>query len=208
MKNVLIVDDHPVVRLAVRILLEKERMTVVGETEDGLEAIQLVKRLSPDLVILDIDILSLNGIDVTQRIRANGFQGGILILSSKNNEHYIRLSIGAGADGFINKRKNLTELHNAMRAIQGGYGYFPLNFMRMESPGQTTKEEGNTITALSAKELDVLRYLAKGIKVVDIAKLMNVSDKTISTYKRRLMTKLKLQNMMDIYEFSRKNNLD
>lgn len=208
MKKVLIVDDHPVVRLAVRMLLEKERMLVIGETDDGLEAIQLVKRFSPDLIILDIDILSLNGIDVVQRIRAYGFQGGILILSSKSNEHYIRLSANAGADGFISKRNNLPDLHDALRAIQGGYGYFPLNRAHLASARSAGGGDTRRITELSAKELDVLRYLAKGKKVIEIARLMNVSDKTISTYKSRLMAKLELKNMMEVYDFSRRNNLD
>lgn len=83
MKTVLIVDDHPVARLAIRILLEKDDMTIVGETADGHEAIQLAKTLSPDLIMIDIDIPSLNGIDVMQRLRKNNYTGGLLVLSAR-----------------------------------------------------------------------------------------------------------------------------
>lgn len=83
MNSVLIVDDHPVARLAVRMLLEKDGMTVIGETDDGLKAVQQVRQLLPDLVIVDIDIPSINGINVVQRLRANDFKGGILFLTER-----------------------------------------------------------------------------------------------------------------------------
>ena len=79
MNSVLIVDDHPVARLAVRMLLEKDGMTVIGETDDGLKALQQARQLLPDLVIVDIDIPTINGINVVQRLRANDFKGGILV---------------------------------------------------------------------------------------------------------------------------------
>jgi two-component system response regulator EvgA len=209
MKNVLIVDDHPVARLAVRMLLEKAGLVVVGETDDGQEAIQLTKQLSPDLVIVDIDIPSVNGIDVVERIRKNKFNGGILVLSGKDGEHYIRLCARAGADGFISKRNNLTELNDAIRAIQGGYGYFPLNRARSDAAAPTPENDDEIkISKLSPKELDVLRHLAKGIKVVEIAGLMHISDKTVSTYKSRILDKLELKNPADFFEFVRRHNLD
>ena len=90
MQNVLIVDDHPVVRLSVRLLLEKDGLTVVAETGDGLDAISLIKQYKPDLVVIDIDIPSLNGIDVIQRLRKNDYQGGMLVLSGKDDDHYIK----------------------------------------------------------------------------------------------------------------------
>lgn len=208
MKNVLIVDDHPVARLAVRMVLEKENLTVVAETEDGLHAIQLAKQLSPDLVIVDIDIVSVNGIDVVQRLRANGFNGGILVLTGKEGDHYIRRCASAGADGFLSKRNNLSELSDAVRAIRGGYGYFPRNLARLDAVSGLKDSGKGKMAELSAKELDVLRYLARGMKVVEIAREMNISDKTVSTYKSRLMSKLGLKNMVEIYDFTQRHNLD
>ena len=208
MNNVLIVDDHPVARLAIKMLLEQAKLAVVGETDDGLEALRLTKELTPDLVVVDIDIPSLNGIDVVQRLRGSGFTGGILVLTGKDDEHYIRRCASVGADGFISKRNNLTELHDAIRAIRGGYGYFPLKRARFESAQSSPQSDKGKLASLSAKELQVLHYLAKGIKVVDIGVRMKISDKTVSTYKRRLMQKLELSNMVDLYDFTQRNNLD
>lgn len=208
MKKVLIVDDHPVARLAIRVLLEKADMEVAQETDDGMEAIQLVKKLAPDLVIVDIDLPSLNGIDVVTRLRKNNFEGGILVLSGKDAEHYVRRSAGAGADGFISKRNDLAELIDAIRAIRGGYGYFPLNRARIDAARNPEYDDRNKVDSLSPKELDVLRYLAKGMKIVEIAEEMKLSDKTISTYKSRMMDKLELKSMQAFFDFVQRYNLD
>lgn len=205
MKDVLIVDDHPVVRMALRLLLETDNMNVVGETDDGFEVLNLTKKLSPDLIIVDID-MPYNGIDLVQRLRNNGFTGGILVLTGKEGDHYIKRSANAGADGFISKRHNMTELHDAIRAINSGYGFFPLTRKRHGLP-EDEREEKNKIADLSSKELQVLVYLSKGMKVVEMAQKMKISDKTVSTYKRRLMEKLDIQNMVGLYEFAKRNNI-
>ncbi|MBP1133075.1 two-component system response regulator EvgA [Serratia sp. PL17] len=207
MKDVLIVDDHPVVRLAVRLLLEKDKMVVCGETDDGLEALALTRKLSPGLIIVDIDMPSLNGIDLVQRLRNNGYTGGILVLSGKDLEHYVKRCISVGADGFISKRNNLTELHDAVRAIKGGYGYFPLNRGRSGMAGNELSDQ-QKMASLSTKELQVLAFLARGVKVIEISQLMKISDKTVSTYKRRMMQKLEIHTMVELYEFTQRNNID
>lgn len=206
MKNVLIVDDHPVVRMALRLLLETDNMNVIGETDDGFEAMNLTKRLSPDLIIVDIDMPSYNGIDLVQRLRNNDFSGGILVLTGKDGDHYIKRSASAGADGFISKRNNMTELHDAIRAINAGYGYFPLNRKRHGMADDEPADKAK-IEALSSKELQVLVFLARGMKVVEMAQKMKISDKTVSTFKRRLMEKLDIHNMVGLYEFANRNNI-
>jgi len=208
MQNVLIVDDHPVVRLSVRLLLEKDGLTVVAETGDGLDAISLIKQYKPDLVVIDIDIPSLNGIDVIQRLRKNDYQGGMLVLSGKDDDHYIKRCAAAGADGFISKKNQLAELHDAVRALRSGYGYFPRALARLVVTLTDADSDKNKIAELSAKELQVLNHLAKGEKVIDIGLLMYISDKTVSTYKSRMMQKLGLKNMMEFYDFVQRNNLD
>lgn len=208
MQNALIVDDHPVARMAVRMLLEKDGITIVAETGDGLEAISLIKQFSPDLVVIDIDIPSLNGIEVIQRLRNNGYQGGMLVLSGKDDDHYIKRCATAGADGFVSKSNQLTELHDAIRALKNGYGYFPRVLARLDAASHSAMSDQDKVAELSTKELKVLQYLAKGEKVIDIGVLMNISDKTVSTYKRRMMQKLGLSNMMEFYDFVQRNQLD
>ncbi|ENX17518.1 hypothetical protein F895_00657 [Acinetobacter sp. CIP 64.2] len=210
MQNALIVDDHPVARLAVRMLLEKEGITVLAETGDGLDAVSLIKQFKPDLVVIDIDMPSLNGIEVVQRLRKNGYQGGMLMLSGKDEEHYIKRCASAGADGFISKKNQLIELHDAIRALRGGYGYFPRTLARLQVADTMSEAdiEKKKIAELSTKELQVLLYLAKGEKVVDIGVLMHISDKTVSTYKSRMMQKLELKNMMELYDFAQRHHLE
>lgn len=208
MQNALIVDDHPVARMAVRMLLEQDGMTIVAETGDGLDAISLIKQFSPDLVVVDIDIPSLNGIEVIQRLRNNGYQGGMLVLSGKDDDHYIKRCASAGADGFVSKSNQLTELNDAIRALKNGYGYFPRALARLDAASNSAKSDKAKVAELSSKELQVLHHLAKGEKVIDIGVLMNISDKTVSTYKRRMMQKLELSNMMELYDFVQRNQLD
>lgn len=208
MKNVLIVDDHPVTRFAIKLLVEKQSMSVIAEDNDGLRALILVKNLQPDLLIIDIDIPSLNGIDVVQRIRHQDFHIAILILSSKDSEHYVRRCAAAGADGFISKRKDLAALADALTALRRGYGYFPASRSRRLMMADAHNSVQDKMASLSAREIDVMRYLAQGLKIVEIAKAMKVSDKTISTYKCRMMEKLELKNMIDLYDFTQRHNLD
>lgn len=208
MKKVLIVDDHPLARLAVKMMLEKDKMEVIGETDDGQEGILLTRQLNPDLMVVDIDIPSISGIDMVKRIRQDGFTGGVLVLSGKDDDHYIRRCITAGANGFISKRHELNELHDAIRAIKGGYSYFPLSAARFAVTAPDEQGDKNRVEDLSVKELMVLRYLARGLKIVDVAQLMQLSDKTVSTYKRRLMQKLEVKNMLELYDFIQRNKLD
>ncbi|WP_337023531.1 MULTISPECIES: response regulator [unclassified Pantoea] len=208
MEKVLIVDDHPITRLALKILIEEDNRVVVGEVGDGIQAIKFVKKLQPDLVIIDIDIPVLNGIDVIKRVRQSGHEMGILVLSGKDSEHYIRRCATAGANGFMSKCKDLAELRDAIRAISKGYGFFPMNRARQCSHLDEESSDQRKIDELSPKELDVLRQLARGEKVVDIARGMNISDKTVSTYKSRLMMKLELKNLVDVLDFAQRHNLD
>ncbi|HBZ14568.1 response regulator [Pantoea sp. NPDC088449] len=208
MSRVLIIDDHPVTRLALRILLESKEYIVASETGDGFEGISMAKTLQPDLVIVDIDIPSINGIEVVNRLRRLGFSGYILVLTGKREQHYINLSIKAGANGYISKENNLSELHDAIRAIQSGYSYFPMPVLNNKQTSSIPDSEGDFVSLLSARELQILKYLASGMKNIDISKIMKLSDKTISTYKTRLLKKLRMSNQVELANFARRHNLD
>ncbi len=207
MANVIIIDDHPVARLAIRLVLEKKHHSVVAETEDGLQALQLIRQHNPDLVIVDLDIPSLSGIEVIEKVRAAGFRGGVLVLTARDNEHYLSRCMSIGADGFVSKRNNLEQLGNAIRAMELGYSYFPLR----RKDGASYMHPGKEVEALkslSSRELQVLRYLAQGQRVIDIAQRMHISNKTVSTYKTRMMIKLELDSTLALIDFARRNHLD
>ncbi|BEO41522.1 DNA-binding response regulator [Serratia marcescens] len=207
--NIYLVDDHPVARLAVRLLLENAGHQVVGETDDGLRALQQIRTMNPapDVVIVDLDIPGLGGVELMEKLRNGGYEGGLLVLTGRDDEHYVDRCISAGADAFVSKRNNLEELADAVRAIGRGYGYFPLR-RRSGGGGQRPATPDASIAALSNRELQVLQHLVRGVRVVDISQQMHVSTKTVSTYKRRILEKLGLDSTYALVDFARLHNLD
>lgn len=210
MSTVLLVDDHPVARLAVRMLLESEGHEVVGETDNGVDAVRLAGINNPALIVLDIDIPALNGLDVIERIRMSGCAVSILVLTSKSEPHYVTRCINAGADGFVSKRNNLSDFTDAVRAVLRGYGYYPRRNGAAENPVQISGagHEDKLIESLSNQEMKVLGYLSRGMNNVLIGREMNISNKTVSTYKRRLADKLGVRNQFEMMVFARRHNLD
>ncbi|MFM5781527.1 response regulator [Aeromonas caviae] len=207
MGKVLIVDDHPIVRMAIRFLVEKEGLLVIAETGDGAEALFLVEQHYPDILIIDVDITSLNGIEVVKKLRSNSFPGIIIVISGKNSDLYSSRSAISGADGFISKKNNLHDLATAIKAAQSGYSYFPLK--RFESQhAQLSLDDHEKLSKLSSQEFQVFQYVIKGLGNTNIATLMKISSKTVSTYKSRLMDKLGCKSQLDLFDFARRNNLE
>lgn len=207
MATVLIIDDHPLARIAVRMLLEKDGHKVVAEVDNGLDALRRVRELSPEMITVDLDIPGLGGIELIERLRTGSYQGGILVLTARDDEHYLQRCVNAGADGFVGKKNNLEELTDATRAVLRGYGYFPLN-RRESAKTRVPVLRDSAVETLSNRELQVLQYLARGNKVMDIAQKMHISNKTVSTYKTRILTKLELHTTLDLVDFARRHNLD
>lgn len=206
MHTVLIVDDHPVIRLAVRVLLEKHGMRVVGEADNGLDAVQLVRDLTPQVVILDIGIPKLDGFSVISRIKALDVRSEILILTSQPADSVCRRCIQLGARGFVNKEEDLGSIITAIKAVDAGYTFFPsLTFDRVNSADQPTERE--QIHSLTDREVTVLQYLARGYSNKQIGEKLFLSNKTVSTYKTRLLQKLGVASLVDLAEFAKRNSL-
>lgn len=205
MRSALIVDDHPVIRMAVRMLLERNGLTVVGETDNGVDALQLVRDHEPDIVILDIGIPRLDGLNVISRIRSMGLDSDVLVLTSQPAESFSRRCFLAGAKGFVSKEEDLENLVTAINAIKAGYTLFPKDAL---AGGQAPDlSEAEMVGRLSNQELMVLQYLASGLSNKDIAERMLLSNKTVSTYKTRIQQKLNLDSLMALVEFARRNAL-
>lgn len=206
MHSVLIVDDHPVIRLAVRVLLEKHGMRVVGEADNGLDAVQLVRDLTPQVVILDIGIPKLDGFTVISRIKALNVRSEILILTSQPADSVCRRCIQLGARGFVNKEEDLGSLITAIKAVDAGYSFFPaLTFDSVNASEQLTERE--QIQSLTDREVTVLQYLAQGYSNKQIGEKLFLSNKTVSTYKTRLLQKLGATSLVDLAEFAKRNAL-
>ena len=205
-RKILIVDDHPVVVLALKIILEQSGFEVIAETNNGVDALKLIKELSPDAVILDIGIPQLDGLEVIERSRKLVKSPPILVLTAQPSDHFVSRCIQAGASGFVSKQKDMNEVTGALRAILTGHSYFPI-ISNNNMIAKSSQDEAELVKKLSTREMVVLQQLAVGLSNKEIAERMLLSNKTISTYKTRLLDKLNAKNLVDIIEKAKRQNL-
>lgn len=210
MKSALIVDDHPLMRMAIRLILEREGIEVVGETGDGPSAVSLTRKLAPALIVLDLNIPKMDGLEVIARLRAQGMPQKILVISSQAQEHFAGRCALAGAQGFIAKNDALEGLAEALKTLRAGRVYLPASCYGTGLPGPTperNRSEAQRLSDLSDRELVVLQYLARGWSNKAIADELLLSNKTISTYKTRLLTKLDVHNLADLIALAKRQAL-
>ncbi|AIZ33003.1 response regulator [Pseudomonas sp. K1(2024)] len=203
MTTVLMVDDHPTVRLAVRILLERERFEVVGESGNGIEAVQMARQLSPKVVILDIGLPGLDGMEVIKRLQMLEPAPKIMVLTGQSSELYVRRCLDAGIAAFVNKDEDLDALLFALKALVKGYSTFP----QMSVNSNTLESETVRLNSLSNREMEVLRRLSRGENNKYIGTAMNLSAKTISTYRGRIGDKLKTESLVEMVDLAKRNNI-
>lgn len=206
MNSVFIIDDHPVIRLAIRMLLEHEGYKVVGETDNGCDAIQMVRECLPDLIILDISIPKLDGLEVLCRFNAMNTQMKTLILTAQSPTLFATRCMRSGADGYVCKEGDLSELLSAIRAVLSGYNYFPSQALNAAGT-DANSQELELFKTVNDRELMVLQLFAQGRTNKEIAKGMFLSNKTVSTYKKRLMQKLKAKSLVELIELAKRNAL-
>ncbi|HHX0932231.1 response regulator transcription factor [Pseudomonas aeruginosa] len=204
--RILIVDDHPVIRMAMKMLLEAEGHQIVGDTDNGVDAISLGRELKPDLVILDIGIPRLDGLEVISRLMVLALPLKILVLTGQSASLFALRSMQAGAAGFVCKQGGLAELVTAVNAVASGYSYFPSSAMRPVQQGAYS-DDVELLGRLSDREVSVLQYLSQGYSNKQISEQMFISNKTVSTYKARLLLKLNAGSLVDLIEFAKRNTL-
>lgn len=206
MSRILIVDDHPVIRMAMKMLLEAEGHQIVGDTDNGVDAISLGRELKPDLVILDIGIPRLDGLEVISRLMVLALPLKILVLTGQSASLFALRSMQAGAAGFVCKQGGPAELVTAVNAVASGYSYFPSSAMRPVQQGAYS-DDVELLGRLSDREVSVLQYLSQGYSNKQISEQMFISNKTVSTYKARLLLKLNAGSLVDLIEFAKRNTL-
>lgn len=207
MNKVLIVDDHPVIRLAVRMLMERHGYEVVAETDNGVDALQLTREHLPDIVVLDIGIPKLDGLEVIARMTLASPGSKVLVLTSQAPGHFSMRCMQAGAAGYVCKQQELTELLSAIKAVLSGYSYFPNQALHKTRGSLNNGSEAEMVERLSAREMMVLQQLARGKSNKDIADSMFLSNKTVSTYKTRLLLKLNARSLVDLIELAQRHGL-
>jgi len=207
MHKAIVVDDHPFIRSSVKMLLNQEHFEVVAEADNGADAVQLVREHAPDLVVLDITMPKLDGLEVISRISGLGVPTKVLVLTSQSALFYSMRCMKAGAAGFISKTNGLDELVKAIKAVMGGYTFFPnlaTSSVRRSDADATDLE---LIQSLSDRELTILQQLALGLSNKEIGDSMLLSNKTVSTYKTRLIEKLKVKSVVYLADFAKRNSL-
>lgn len=197
------VDDHPTVRLAVRMLLERERFQVIGEAGDGIDAVQQARQLRPDVVILDIGLPGLDGMEVIKRLQLLEPAPKIMVLTGQPADLYVRRCLDAGIAAFVNKDEDLDALVFALKALVKGYSTFP----QMSVNSSSLESECSRLESLSNREMEVLRRLTRGENNKFIGECMNLSAKTISTYRGRIMDKLKTESLVEMVDLAKRNNV-
>ncbi len=200
----IIIDNHPLARAVIRNLLENAGVNVLFESDNGAEALKLMKNAQPDVVILDADMPRLSGIEVIVKLRKKRYIGIIIVVSANNDFFYSQRSADAGANAFISKKHCITDIIPAIEAAQKGYSYFP--FISDELNVKPTSEK-EKLDLLSMQEIKVMRYILDSLSTMSIASEMRISSKTVSTYKSRLMDKLECKTLMDLFSFARRNKI-
>lgn len=190
-----------------KILMQNQGYDVVAEATNGADAVQLARLHHVDLMVLDITMPGLDGLEVINRVRASGLNTRILVLTSQSPLFYSQRCMKAGAAGFITKSQDLTELLRAIKVIMDGYTFFPYLAASSVRNSDSTMSDIELIQHLSARELYILQQIARGLSNKKIAEDMILSSKTISTYKTRLIEKLNIKSVVYLADFAKRNDL-
>lgn len=211
MTRVLLVDDHKILREGLRTLLEQEGdIQVVGEAENGRSSVKLAGELAPDVVIMDVAMPDLNGIDATRRITEADPNARVLALSMHSDGRYIRGMLQAGARGYILKDCAAEELTRAVRTVMANQVYV--------SPGvtgtivndyvrQLSSSDADEPALLTHREREVLQLLAEGGSTAQIAERLHLSVKTVETHRKRIMDKLGLRSIAELTKYAIREGL-
>jgi DNA-binding NarL/FixJ family response regulator len=209
MINVLLADDHNIVRAGLRRIVEESGdIQVVAEASDGRQAIRQIRKIPPDVAVIDISMPDLDGLEVIRVISAEFPKLPLLILTMHAEHQYVIRAIEAGPKGYITKQSAPEQLVQAIRKLNNGDHF--ISSEAAEALAQKVargKSLKSLVDTLSIRELQVLRYLALGKTNREIAAIYNISIKTVDTYRSRLLKKLNLRNNAELSRFAIQNHL-
>jgi DNA-binding NarL/FixJ family response regulator len=202
--SVLLANDHRILRDGLACVLEGERdIQVIGAVGDGAAAVREVERLLPQVVLMDISMPVLNGIEATRAIVAKGLDTRVVMLSIHGSAHMVRRALEAGASGYVIKESGLEELVKAVRAAAAGKRYLsPALAGRLPIEHRKGKPRGETVEQLTAVETEILRLVTDGKSNTQVAATLGLSPRTVETYRLRLMRKLGIEDLATLVKYA------
>ena len=212
--RIVLADDHRILREGLRSLIAQQAdLELVGEAATGEEAVELARRTKPDVVIMDVVLAGMDGVEATRRIHAELRETRIIALSMHSDRRYVSEMLRAGASGYLVKDGAFEELNQAIRTVMAGRPYLSAvitgslveDFVR-----QTAAQEApatSPLAMLTAREMEVLRLLANGKRVKDIAALLNISVKTVESHRQNVMDKLEIHSTIELTRYALREGL-
>jgi DNA-binding NarL/FixJ family response regulator len=209
--KVILVDDHAILRDGLRLVLEAQPgIAVVGEAENGREALELVEQLHPDVVVMDIAMPQMNGAEATRQIKRRFPSTRVLILTMHENQQYLMQIINAGAIGCVLKRSAGAELVTAVRAAARGESYFSPSMASMlleDYRVRLGQQEADDVGMFTEREREVLQLVAEGKTNKEIADILTVSIKTVQTHRAHIMEKLDAHDRTDLVRYAMRKGI-
>jgi len=212
--RILLADDHRILREGLRSLLSQQPdLELAGEAASGDEAIALARQLKPDVVIMDVVLPGIDGVEATRRIQAEHREIRIIALSMHSDRRYVSEMLRAGAVGYLVKDGAFEELNQAIRAVMAGRPYLSAvitgslveDFVRQTSAQEPPS--ASPLSLLTAREREVLRLLANGKRVKDIAAELNISVKTVESHRQNVMDKLEIHSTIELTRYALREGL-
>jgi len=205
--RVLLAEDHSVVRTGLRLIISSEEdMTVVGEAEDGLQAIQKAQELRPDVIVMDMTMPGLGGLEATRQIKRDLSNTHIIFLTIHDNEEYFFQAVQAGADGYVTKSSPAWEVLTAIRTVHQGDCYLNPTVTKMLVGDylERVKRGGkrDPIESLSDREREILHLIATGRSNREIGEVLNISEHTVHNHRARLMEKLGVHDRLELLKYA------
>tara|TARA_R110002050_G_scaffold94765_3_gene197325 strand:+ start:59847 stop:60476 length:630 start_codon:yes stop_codon:yes gene_type:complete len=199
MIKLLIADNHPIIRKGLELLFTaSSNIEVVGSLEDGDEILEFIKKNPVDIILMEADFPKLNGLTVLRYLKNDYPDVKTIIFSGQPEEVYAINAIKAGASGYISKSVNIITISEAIVKVHEGGIHLSNELTQQLAFGTRTNKSGSFYKKLSTREAEVLKLLTVGRKNKEISKELNINEKTVSTYKARLMRKLKVTNLVDL----------
>jgi DNA-binding NarL/FixJ family response regulator len=209
--KILLADDHQIIRQGIRSLLEKEPdMEVVGEARNGREATELAVQHRPDIVVMDIGMPDLNGMEATRQIRDQAPEVKVLALSMHSDRQFAAGILAAGAAGYLLKDSDFEELAEAIRQVARGHGYLSPAITGVvigDYADRLTDGGAVPVASLTNRERETLQLLAEGRSTKQIAEALHVSIKTVETHRQHIMEKLELRSLADLTKYAIRQGL-